>query len=164
MGKFINSHNRKILKQFHDKINEVKIIRRKRRKKDNNLVLCDCEKSECPLGNECLEKEMIYEASVVIEGKEHLPPMKYVGLTKTEFKARYRNHLSSFNRIDKRKSSELSEFIWDLKSKNINFIISWKKITSENSYRSEIGRCNLCLREKLEISKLNPKFAINKKS
>ena len=35
---------------------------------------------------------------------------------------------------------------------------------SENVYSIVTGRCNLCLREKLEINKLDPKFSINKKT
>ena len=42
--------------------------------------------------------------------------------------------------------------------------ISWKKICHENHYDTATGQCNLCLRENLGISRLDPKFSINKKS
>ena len=65
------------------------------------------------------------------KGLEHEMDMKYAGMTKTEFKARYRNHLSSSNNFDKRKSSKFYEFIWDLKIKHINFQISQKIATGQ---------------------------------
>ena len=107
---------------------------------------------------------MIYEASVHVGERGDSPPMKYVGLCKTTFKERYRTHVSSFNNFRLRKQSELAEFIWDLKQKNKSWNIKWRKICHEQAYNTSTGRCNLCLREKLEISKLDPKFSINKKS
>ena len=164
LRKFINSHNRNILNTFYENINSQLNTKKRRRKKLNNGDLCDCESQECPLQNKCLEHNMVYEASVIIEGREQLPPMKYVGLASTQFKVRFQNHVSTFNNFEKRKQSELSEFIWDLKGKNLSYIIKWRKIVSENVYSIVTGRCNLCLREKLEINKLDPKFSINKKT
>jgi hypothetical protein len=41
-----------------------------------------------------------------------------VGLTENEFKTRYTNHKASFNNYEKRNSTELSKYIWNLKNNN----------------------------------------------
>ena len=84
---------------------------------------------------------------------EVLPPFKYVGLCMTTFKERFRTHMSSLNNFRLRKQTELSEFIWDLKDKQLNWNISWRKVCNENHYNTATGRCKLCIREKFEISK-----------
>ena len=138
--------------------------RKPRKNKVNNSPNCNCEKQDCPLGGHCLEENIIYEAKVQEEGSGNVAPMVYVGLCSTTFKERYRTHISSFNNFGLRKQSELAEFIWDLKNNGKSWNITWRKLCSERPYNTSTGRCNLCLREKLEISKLDPKFSINKKS
>ena len=55
---------------------------------------CNCrKKEECPLEGNCLSKGIVYQAQVMSASKTET----YVGLTATEFKARFRNHQVSFN-------------------------------------------------------------------
>ena len=63
---------------------------------ENPKKTCSCTKDkECPLGKRCLEKEIIYQATVKQpNGEEKM----YVGLTVTKFKARFavhKNHLKT---------------------------------------------------------------------
>ena len=50
----------------------------------------------------------------------------YVGLTATEFKTRWRNHQMSFKHKKKRYDTELSKYLWELKTKNEERIEWWK--------------------------------------
>ena len=60
--------------------------------------------------------EVVYQAMVTTENTTET----YIGLTATNFKARYGNHQMSF-RYEKRKSeTELSKHIWQLKGKTRN--------------------------------------------
>ena len=87
-------------------------------------------KEKCPLAEECLTKNVIYQAVVTTpQGKEF-----NVGLTATEFKTRYRNHLSSFKDPKKKNATELSKHIWRLKENNIEFTITWEIVARAKPY------------------------------
>ena len=84
---------------------------------------CNCKKKEeCPLEGNCLAKGIVYQAQVTAAGKTET----YVGLTSTEFKARFRNHQMSFNNDTRNNDTELSKHIWQLKSKEQRFTIKRK--------------------------------------
>ena len=54
---------------------------------------CSCTKNGvCPLGNKCLFKNIIYNATVAAEGKN----FNYIGLCSTDFKSRLGVHKQSF--------------------------------------------------------------------
>ena len=84
---------------------------------------CSCTKGkECLLENRCLEKGIIYQATVEQGNKES---KTYVGLTATDFKARYGVHKKSFKDPDYNQTS-LSKHIHDLKSKGIEHKVTWE--------------------------------------
>ena len=91
----------------------------------------------------------------------------YIGLTATKFKDRFANHQTSFTSQRYRNATTLSIFIWDLKEKNINFNLKWKKIDQAASFTPITGRCNLCALEKYylifqpEICTLNKSDELN---
>jgi hypothetical protein len=70
---------------------------------------------------------------------------------KDEFKTRYTNHKTSFNNYEKRHSTELCKYIWNLKNNNISFSIRWKILKRAKSYCNASKRCNLCIWEKYFI-------------
>ena len=84
-------------------------------------------------------------------------------MTGNTFKDRYNNHKYSFCHKSYRKSTELSKYKWNLKDKGINYEIQWDITRQSNISMRESGHCNLCLDEKIEISKLKGS-AINKRS
>ena len=62
----------------------------------------NCRKKEqCPLEGNCLSKEIVYQAQVTSARKTET----YVGLTGTEFKARFRNLQVSFNNATRKNTS-----------------------------------------------------------
>ena len=65
------------------------------------------------------------------------------------FKARYRNHQTSFHHT-KRNKKELSKQIWTLKDTKKPFKIKWKVLKRSQPYNVS-KKCNLCLDEKFEI-------------
>jgi hypothetical protein len=79
------------------------------------------------------------------------PTQTYVGLTENEFKTRYTNHKASFNNYEKRNSTKLSKYIWNLKNNNISYSIKWKILKRAKSYNNASKRCNLCIWEKYFI-------------
>ncbi len=116
--------------------------------KDNKT--CNCRRKDtCPLNGNCLQKSVIYQATVTRQ--DNNTTESYVGLTENEFKTRYRNHTSSFRHTKHRHSTELSKYIWTLKDKDIDYTISWKILSSCRSYNSSSKRCNLCIKEKFFI-------------
>ena len=162
----INSHNKKVFGVFRKTVLKKSNFPKKNQRKNkvNNSDNCNCEAQECPLDGDCLDSNMVYEASVSVVGRENQSPKKYIGLCKTTFKERFRSHVSSFNNIRFKKSTELSEHIWGLKDRGLDWRVKWRKVCNENHYSTTTGLCNLCLREKVEISKLEPQNAINQRT
>ena len=101
---------------------------------------CSCRKKEdCPLSAECLVSEVGYQATVTTGDKKET----YIGLTATQFKARYRNHLMSFRHEKRRNETELSKHLWQLKEANKEFNITWKILAKAKSYTNLTKRSNL---------------------
>ena len=65
-------------------------------------------KMSAPSKGECLQKEIVYQATTVItkERKE-----TYVGITATEFKTRWHNHQMSLKHENKRNDTELNKYL-----------------------------------------------------
>ena len=119
-------------------------------KKDNNYRKCNCrEQNNCPMRGECLEKSVIYQAEVTSNNGERVET--YIGLTENTFKTRYGNHKASFSNRNKRHSTELSNYIWQLKDNKESYEIKWKIISRANAYNTSSNKCGLCLAEKYYI-------------
>ena len=129
MEQVIAGKNAKVL---NDKLNEIPSKK------------CSCTKGkECLLENRCLEKGIIYQATVEKENKES---KTYVGLTATDFKARYGVHKKSFEDPDYNQTT-LSKHIHDLKSKGIEHKVTWKILDRGTSYSPVSDVCHLCNKE-----------------
>jgi hypothetical protein len=103
----------------------------------SSLDMCSCPKSNkelCPLSNKCISESVVYQATVTIKDNTSIiHPQTYVGLTEISFKTRLANHKSSFNSFDKRNATELSKYVWELKNRNIDYVINWKLYWNELS-------------------------------
>ena len=127
-----------------------KVLENKQNQNTPTETPCNCRnKNECPMQGRCLEKSVVYQAKVVREENNKIET--YVGLCATTFKDRLYNHRTSFNNVSKRHQTELSNYIWELKEKNIPFKISWKIIQKAKAYSNITKRCNLCIAEKFNI-------------
>jgi len=126
------------------------MIKRVLNDKKDDKYGCNCRvKNECPLNGECKTPNIIYCAKVKIENDPN--EKTYIGLCETAFKTRYSNHLKSFRHEKHKKETMLSQFIWNLKEKNINYDIKWNILKKSTSYNTITKACNLCLTEKLLI-------------
>ena len=95
-----------------------------------------------------MKKELIYQATVKIEGGE---AQNYVGLTANSFKERYSGHLFNFNH-EESQGTTLSAFIWQLKSEGKRFDINWKILKHAKPFTPANGQCALCTAENLPHS------------
>ena len=143
----ITSHNKKIL-------NESEVVERK----------CNClKKEECPLENQCLSTNIVYEATLS-DNASNATPATYIGISETTFKLRYANHKKAFNHARYEADTELSKAVWKMKNKNMIPNITWKIRKKCAPYNQSTGKCNLCLSEKLEIIEENEnKNLLNKR-
>ena len=67
------------------------------------------------MSRNCPAKSVIYQATVKTSDKR--PTQTYVGLTENEFKTRYMHQSQKLHLItEKRNSTELSKYIWNLKN------------------------------------------------
>ena len=122
---------------------------------------CNCPREvTCPLNGNCLAKAIVYRGEVVSETETK----EYTGLTEPKWKSRFANHLSSFRNAEKKNSTSLAKYIWDLKDKNIPYEIKWTLHKQAFPYKCGTRKCDLCLSEKLEILKGDPRTMLNKKS
>ena len=133
-------------------------------KKHNNKILnskpvnttkkdCNCrKKTNCPLQGCCRVKSVVYKATIMPKDK---PDDKkfYIGVAKTDIKARIANHNQCFRDFDKRNSTALSAEFWKMKNKQLNPQVSWEVIAKAGTPRSLTENCQLCTRERFEILK-----------
>ena len=126
---------------------------------------CSCtqnKKSECPLGNKCLESEIVYQATVKVDNQE---PKTYIGQTSTDFKHRLATHTFSFNNRDINHAA-LSQYIWESKDKGHEPEISWKIVDKGRKFSPVNGTCQPYIAEAyyinfyLEMAMLNSKNEI----
>ena len=141
LGSIIANHNRKILNDTNEQSNEY----------------CNCRnKKTCPLPKKCMVENIVYKATLIPS------KVNYVGMTSTDFKARYRNHVFSFKHG--KKSTTLATYVAD---NNLNPTprIKWEILKRCRPYQPGHRYCELCTYEKVFINKnsINPKN-INKRS
>ena len=146
MRNIIKNHNSKILNTNNE---------------ETLPSLCNCRNIElCPLNGQCRQTNVIYKATV----SSGSVVKSYYGLSKGEFKLRYRNHTSSFRNKKYSKSSELAKYIWHLKDRNKQYEVAWSVVSRANACRCGTRRCNLCTTEKLLIAQSDPLTTLNKRS
>ena len=92
---------------------------------------CNCrDKLKCPLANECLTENIIYEAGIKTQNNL----FKYIGSTSTTLKKRWYNHTRSFKDPSLKKTTSLAKLIQNLNEKNIKFNLTWRIIKKANPY------------------------------
>ena len=96
-----------------------------------------------------LKQSVVYQTS--LSTNDGTPKQTYVGLTENSFKTRFANHKASFSTPSKKHSTELSKHIWQLKSTETDFKVSWKILKQATSYNPASNRFILCLWEKYFI-------------
>ena len=127
--------------------------------KPTNSKTCSCpQKSDCPLNQNCLSECLVYNAAVNTSTTKN-----YYGTCEKSFKERYNNHTSSFRNKSRQKSTELSNYIWELKENGENYTIDWLIAIKAHSYISGTRKCDLCLCEKLLIARVNSASLLNKR-
>ena len=126
---------------------------------DSKLRNCR-QKSSCPLDGKCLTNCVVYKATVIETTSNNQET--YMGLTENEFKTRFNLHKSSFKLEHKRTSTTLSDQVWKIKKKNINFNITWQVVKRVKPFAPSNKVCGLCLQEKLSILRSAP--CLNKRS
>ena len=119
---------------------------------------CNCHpKTDCPMDGNCLSECLIYKASVSTTTNKY-----YYGTCENPFKERYNNHHWSFRNKSREKNTELSKYLWELKEKDINYFINWNIAMKSQKYVCGSRKCDLCICEKLLISREDPNVLLNK--
>ena len=111
--------------------------------------VCNCRTREnCPLQNQCLTPNEIYQSDV--ENNKNKGIKIYFGLAETFFKERFRNHNKDIKHEQYRKITELSKYMCLLNKEQIMCRIGWsnlKKVYGEIN----INFCPLWLAEKVHF-------------
>ena len=148
MKKIVSAHNQKILQQSES---------------EKSKKMCNCQKPPCPLQGKCQTDNLVYQAKVKTDSEEQT----YIGLTATTFKLRLANHKTSFKYESKRGTTTLSNYVWDLKNRGVEYDLEWSLIGRAQPFSPISGICNLCNLEKYhilftpEMATLNKKDEIN---
>ena len=129
---------------------------------DTTKKYCNCrDKNNCPVNNQCLTSDVIYQATVTRADNEQAET--YIGLTSRPFKERWTNHKSSFRLESHQTETKLSVYIWSLKRKGIDFELSWRIVAKTSSYSPATKKCWLCLKEKFYILYIANQASLNKR-
>ena len=149
MKQIISNHNKTIL----NKDNNTE-------SKTNN---CNCRiKEACPVNQKCQTSSLIYQATVTRH--DNNKEESYIGLTDNTFKTRYNGHTSSFRNEQYRNTTTLSNYIWTLKDKNINYSLKWKIIDRGRAYQPSGKNCGLCDLEKFYIISRRELASLNQRN
>ena len=105
-------------------------------------------------------KNVIYQATVTTETWQQNHTLDSVA---TNFKAEYRNHLTSLRHANRRNETELSKQVWTLKDGNRSFHVQGKVLRNCKPYDQASINCNLCLQEKFFIICKNYLCTLKKK-
>ena len=129
VGRIINGHNKRILGEAE------------------TVPPCKCTLYDCEVEGQCEQRGVIYQCEVS-ENVENQggTAETYVGLTENSFKDRLTKHRTSFRNQGYHKNS-LSNHIWDLKRRNINFELRWRIIAKAKPYSPCSKICSLCIKE-----------------
>jgi hypothetical protein len=123
---------------------------------------CNCnDPSECPIKKNCKSKNIIYKAQVISPDDGVIK--EYIGMTANTFKERYGSHKKSYDLQRNKNDTELSKYIWELKSSDRDYILKWSILKRAGAYSSGAKRCNLCIEEKLCIMDANKHVTLNKR-
>ena len=147
MKSIINRHNKKILEKIDSK-KEVKA--------------CNCKKFECPMKESkrsCRAENVVYEATVQTTNETK----RYIGITANEFKTRYYKHRRDFKEKENMNSTALSKYIWEKKTRNEDYKISWKILKNVAQLKNGNKMCRLCVTEAALIMK-DKKDQLNKRN
>lgn len=153
MKSIIQSHNRKVLKEFDSKHGD-------NNKEDSKG--CNCrDKTTCPLEGKCGIKNVIYKAEVTCGQEKQF----YIGSTGMSFKERYYGHMRSLKHRNSN-STALSNYCWKVYDKTkVMPDIKWKILhVAGNHTTTSKGSCRLCDLERMEIAKAKRKSILNKRS
>ena len=88
----------------------------------------------------------------------------YIGLTDNTFKTRQKGHTSSFRNEKYMNATTLSNYIWTLKDKNINYSLKWKIIDRGRAYQPSGNNCGLCDLEKFYITSKPELASLNQRN
>ena len=105
----------------------------------------------CP--SECL----IYKTSVSTTTNKY-----YYVTCENTFKECYNNHKCSF-RDKSRKKNTVSKYVWELKERDIDYLINCDIAMKSQKYVCGSRKCDLCICEKLLISRADPNILLNKR-
>ena len=134
LAKLISGHNSKIISESLPQ----PVVRK-----------CNCpKKAVCPLNGKCLEKNVIYQATVISSDGD---TQKYIGLSAPRFKERLANHTKSFKHTKYAHETTLSTHVWELKEKKLDFEIKWQLMATAKPFSPVTNVCDLCTREKYFI-------------
>ena len=103
-------------------------------------------------GGDCLFINTNHQHSIYILNNQE----SSIGLTEKKFNTRFNLHKSSFKLENKRTSTTLSEHVWELKNKNMNFNIKWELVKKVKPFALSDKVCKHCLQEKLSIIRSAP--------
>ena len=125
---------------------------------------CNCQNpDECPLPGACTRPNLLYEGAISSDLNGY-GEKKYKGISEPPFKGRFGNHKKSFTHRKYSNETSLSKEVWRIKDLGGTYSIKWKPIKQYRTFNPSIGRCALCMSEKLEILQEKGPNLLNKKS
>ena len=91
---------------------------------------CDCSNpANCPLQGKCNSPNASYSAKVSHRERGQVICKEYIGISKAEFKKRFRVHNHTFNNRGTPSNTSLSKHIWQIKDAGItDYSIEWSII------------------------------------
>ena len=138
MKNLIRKHNRKILNRNTKRTPTARVIQSAipmaiPTPTKNDTPMCNCQKpANFPLAKKCLTESIVYKAEVTTSTANNQDFKGY-------FKTRYRNHTKSFRHEEYKNNTELSKYVWKLKSENSQYTIKWSIMKKVKAYKQDLN-------------------------
>ena len=113
--------------------------------------------------NALFTKHLLVQLLIIYKASVSTTTKYYYGTCENTFKERYNNDNCSFRNKSREKKTKLSKYIWELNKKNINYFINWNITMKSQKYVCGSQKCDLCVFEKLLISRADPNVLLNKR-
>ena len=107
-------------------------------KSTNNNTCSYRKKSDCSLNQNCLAECLVYNVVNTSTTKT------YQGTCEKSLKERYNNHSSSFTNKSRHKSTELSNYVQEMKVNDENYTIDWLIAIKAHPFICGARKCDFC--------------------
>ena len=112
------------------------------------------------MGGPCLRGTIVYRAAVIANNKTEF----YTGIAGNSFKGRWDGHKCTIKYSKLRDKTTLSQHIWNLKDKKIEYKTKWEILHRTKGKPNSKYGCSIHILGRIEIAKSDRRRSLNRRT